>query len=153
MLSNGGDGGNDNNAGANTSTQQTQGNNPTKQSTPPKSSGKAGQWTSQPTPDDMRSFLDDYFGHAPDSPEDAWKMGNANFQGGYPGGYGGFQEYWSKFKQAKVVDAQEKEGFYWEVVVEYTKKNGDKATERRGISFQWASPNFLLSSDKSLGSY
>ncbi|SFR09376.1 Protein kinase domain-containing protein [Lentzea waywayandensis] len=153
MLSNGGDGDNDNNAGANTSTQQTQGPGETKQSTPPKSSGKAGQWTSQPTPDDMRSFLDDYFGHAPDSPEDAWKMGNANFQGGYPGGYGGFQEYWSGYKQAKVVSAQEKEGFYWEVVVEYTKKNGDKTTERRGISFQWASPNFLLSSDKSLGSY
>ena len=32
-----------------------------------------------------------------------------------------------------------------------TKKDGGTTTERRGISFQWLSPNFLLHSDKSLG--
>ncbi|MDX8032400.1 serine/threonine-protein kinase [Lentzea sp. BCCO 10_0856] len=145
-----GNGGN-NNAGANTSTPQTQNSGQTKQSTPPKSAGKAGQWTSQPTPDDMRGFLNEYFSTAPTAPDDAWKFGNANFQGSYPGGVSGFQGFWSGIKEAKVLDASEKEGFYWEVVVEYTKKNGDKTTERRGISFEWKSPNFLLHSDKSLG--
>ncbi|MGW6449748.1 protein kinase domain-containing protein [Lentzea sp. NPDC055074] len=153
MISSGGDNGTDNNAGSNTSTQQTQDNNPTKQSTPPKSAGKAGQWTSQPTPEDMRGFLNEYFATAPTSPEDAWKFGNANFQASYPGGQSGFQTFWSGVKDAKVVEASEKEGFYWEVVVQYTKKNGDKTTERRGISFEWKSPNFLLHSDKSLGGY
>ncbi|MDT7785456.1 MAG: eukaryotic-like serine/threonine-protein kinase [Pseudonocardiales bacterium] len=150
IISNNNDkGGTDNNAGGDTQIQQT--NDSTKPSTPQKSSGKAGQWTSQPTPDDMRGFLNDYFNTAPSSPEEAWKFGNSNFQGSYPGGYSGFQTFWSGMKEAKVLNAAEKEGFYWEVDVEYTKKNGTKTTERRGISFQWASPNFLLSSDKSLG--
>ncbi|MEU0884571.1 serine/threonine-protein kinase [Lentzea sp. NPDC005914] len=142
-------GGSNNNAGGNTQVQQTEGS--TKSSTPQKSAGKAGQWTSQPTPDDMRSFLNDYFGMAPTNPEEAWKMGNANFQGSYPGGYGGFQTVWSDVKQAKIVNANEVSEYYWEVTVEYTKKTGGKVTEKRGISFQWASPNFLLHTDKSLG--
>ncbi|MCR3746344.1 serine/threonine-protein kinase [Lentzea californiensis] len=153
MISNGGDNGTNNNAGANTSTQQTQGNNPTKQSTPPKSAGKAGQWTSSPQPDDMKAFLQEYFDTAPKSPEEAWKLGNGNFQGSFSGGYSGFQTFWSGIKDAKIVNATEKEGFYWEVDVEYTKKNGGTTSERRGISFEWKSPNFLLHSDKSLGSY
>ncbi|PWK83956.1 serine/threonine protein kinase [Lentzea atacamensis] len=136
-------------AGGNTKVQQTQ--DTSKPSTPPKSSGKAGQWTTQPGPEDMRGFLNDYFNTAPSSPEEAWKFGNANFQGSYPGGYSGFQTFWSGIKEAKVLNATEKEGFYWEVDVEYTKKSGGTTTERRGISFQWASPNFLLHSDKSLG--
>ncbi|MFI6099033.1 protein kinase [Lentzea sp. NPDC051213] len=151
MISNNNDGGgSDNNAGGNTAVQTpgSNGNNPTTQ---PKSAGKAGQWTSQPQPEDMRAFLNEYFGTAPGSPEEAWKLGNANFQGSYPGGYSGFQTFWSGIKEAKVLNASEKEGFYWEVDVEYTKKTGGKTTERRGISFQWASPNFLLHSDKLLG--
>jgi serine/threonine protein kinase len=151
MISNNTGNGSNNNAGPSTSTQQTSDGGQTKASTPAKSAGRAGQWTSQPTPDDMRTFLNEYFGMAPSSPEEAWKMGNANFQGTYPGGYSGFQSFWSGMKEAKVVEADEKEGFYWEVTVEYTKKGGGKTTERRGISFQWASPNFLLHSDKSLG--
>jgi serine/threonine protein kinase len=141
--------GNDNNAGGNTQTQQTSGS--TKPSTPQKSSGKAGQWTSQPTPDDMRGFLNDYFGMAPTNPEEAWKMGNANFQGSYPGGYSAFQSFWSDISQVKILNANEVSEYYWEVTVEFTKKTGGKVTEKRGISFQWASPNFLLHSDKSLG--
>jgi serine/threonine protein kinase len=150
MISNNNDrGGSDNSAGGNTQTQQTQGS--TQPSTPQKSAGKAGQWTSQPTPDDMRTFLNDYFGMAPGSPEEAWKMGNANFQGTYSGGYNGFQEFWSGIKQAKILNANEVSEYYWEVTVEFTKQGGAKATEKRGISFQWASPNFLLHTDKSLG--
>ncbi len=150
MISNNKDNGDDkNHAGGNTQVQQTEGS--TKPSTPQKSAAKAGQWTSQPTPDDMRSFLNDYFAMAPTNPEEAWKMGNANFQGSYPGGYSGFQDFWTDVKQAKILNANEVSGFYWEVTVEYTKKTGGKTTEKRGISFEWASPNFLLHSDKSLG--
>ncbi|MGI5504522.1 protein kinase domain-containing protein [Lentzea sp. CA-135723] len=151
MISDKTGGGTDNNAGPNTSTEQTKGNDPTKPSTPQKSAGKAGQWTTQPSPDDMRGFLNDYFSTAPTSPQDAWKFGNGNFQGSYSGGYSGFQNFWNGIKEAKVVEANEKEGFYWEVVVQYTKKDGGTTTERRGISFQWASPNFFLHSDRSLG--
>ncbi|WP_434438412.1 serine/threonine-protein kinase [Lentzea sp. E54] len=152
MLSDSGEGGGSgNNAGATTSTQQTPDGGQTKQSTPQKSAGKAGQWTTQPTPADMRGFLTEYFSTAPTAPDEAWNFGNANFKGSYPGGLSGFQSFWSEVKEAKVLKADEKQSFYWEVDVEYTKKNGDKTTERRGISFQWASPEFLLSSDKSLG--
>ncbi|KJK52551.1 hypothetical protein UK23_03605, partial [Lentzea aerocolonigenes] len=150
MISNNKDkGGGDNNAGGNTQVQQT--NDSTKPSTPQKSAGKAGQWTSQPSSDDMRSFLNDYFGTAPSSPEEAWKMGNGNFQSSYPGGYAAFQDFWNDVKSTKIVSANEVSEYYWEVTVEYTKKTGGKTTEKRGISFQWASPQFLLSSDKTLG--
>jgi serine/threonine protein kinase len=151
MISNNNGNGSDSNAGPNTSTQQTQGGNQTKPSTPSKSSGKAGQWTTQPGPADMEGFLKDYFATAPTAPGEAWKMGNANFQGSYAGGQSGFDSFWSDVKEAKVLEAHEVEGFYWEVTVEYTKKTGGKATEKRGISFQWASPNLFIHSDKSLG--
>ncbi|HUQ59642.1 serine/threonine-protein kinase [Lentzea sp.] len=151
MISSGGDEDPTNNAGPNTSVQPTQGGGNTKQSTPPKSAGKAGQWTTQPQPSDMENYLKDYFNTAPGAPDEAWKMGNGNFQGSYPGGQSAFDSFWGGIKEAKILKATEVSGFYWEVDVEYTKKGGGKTTERRGISFQWASPNLLLSSDKSLG--
>ncbi|SDF68053.1 Serine/threonine protein kinase [Lentzea fradiae] len=149
ISSNGDDNGSDNLAGPDTSVSQTK--DSSKPSTPPKSAGKAGQWTTQPQPADMESYLRDYFEMAPDSPAEAWKMGNANFQGNYPGGQSGFDSFWKNVEKAKILNAVEKSSFYWEVDVEYVKKNGEKSVERRGISFQWASPNLLLSSEKSLG--
>ncbi|MFD4644030.1 protein kinase [Lentzea sp. NPDC058436] len=154
MISSGGgdDGTGNNNAGSNTSTQQTQGNDSAGPSTPPKSAGKAGQWTDTPTDEDKKGLLEDYFQTAPSSPGDAWAMGNGNFQGQYPGGMDGFKSFWGGVKKAKVTNVEERQPYYFVVTVEIEKKDGSKSTIQRQVSLEWRSPNFLLSYDKPFGS-
>ncbi|HEX8870362.1 MAG TPA: hypothetical protein VF821_32155, partial [Lentzea sp.] len=150
MISNNKDnGGDNNNAGGNTQVQQTQ--DPSNQSTPPKSSGKAGQWTETPTDDDKKLLLEEYFQGAPGKPDDAWQMGNANFQGQYPGGYDGFKTFWGGIKQVKVTNIEERQPYYFVVTLDITKKDGTKSSVQRQVSLEWRSPNFLLSYDKPLG--
>ncbi|GHH38004.1 hypothetical protein GCM10017774_27730 [Lentzea cavernae] len=153
MFSDTGDNGNgNNNAGANTTTQQTQGNDTTGASTPPKSAGKAGQWTDTPTDDDKKTLLEDYFQLAPSKPNDAWAMGNGNFQGQYPGGMDGFKTFWGGIKKAKVTNVEERQPYYFVVTLEVEKKDGSKSSMQRQVSLEWRSPNFLLSYDKPFGS-
>nr|WP_307830170.1 serine/threonine-protein kinase [Lentzea nigeriaca] len=151
MISNNKDnGGRDNSAGGNTQIQQTQ--DSTKPSTPSKSSGKAGQWTDTPTDDDKKSLLEDYFQAATTKPDEAWQMGNASFQGQYPGGLDGFKSFWGGIKQAKVTSIEERQTYYFVVSLEVTKKDGTKSSMQRQVSLEWRSPNFLLSYDKPFGS-
>jgi serine/threonine protein kinase len=151
MISNKNDnGGSNNNAGGNTQVQQPQ-DGSTKPSTPSKSSGKAGQWTDTPTDDDKKSLLEDYFHTAPGKPDDAWQMGNASFQGQYPGGLDGFKNFWANVKQANVTNIEERQPYYFVVTLDVTKKDGSKSTVQRQVSLEWRSPNFLLSYDKPLG--
>ena len=153
MISNGSGGnGQNNNAGASTSTQQTQGNDPTEQSTPPKSSGKAGQWTETPTDGDKKTLLEDYFELAPKKPDEAWAMGNGNFHGQYPGGMDGFRTFWGAIKKSKVTSVEERQPYYFVVTLEVEKKDGSKSSIQRQVSLEWRSPNFLLSYDKPFGS-
>ncbi|MET8756691.1 protein kinase [Lentzea sp. NPDC004782] len=149
MISNKKDNGSDNNAGGNTQVQQTQ--ESTKPSTPSKSSGKAGQWTDTPSDEDKRALLEDYFQTAPGKPDEAWQMGNAAFQGQYPGGYDGFKSFWSGVKQVKVTGVEERQPYYFVVSLDVTKKDGTKSSIQRQVSLEWRSPNFLLSYDKPLG--
>ncbi|WP_439661830.1 protein kinase domain-containing protein [Lentzea sp. HUAS TT2] len=152
MLSNSGDGGNtDNNAGPSTSTQQTQDGGPPA-SNKPKLADKAGKWTDVPSESDRRAMLEDYLNSAVSAPDDAWQMGNGNFQGTYAGGLSGFKSFWGGYKQAKIVSAEERDDFYFVISVELTKKDGTKSTVQRQISLEWRSPNFLLSYDKPFGS-
>ncbi|NGY58577.1 serine/threonine protein kinase [Lentzea sp. NEAU-D13] len=151
MLSDKGGGGTDNNAGPNTSTQQTQGGDQTKPSTPAKSSAKAGQWTQAPQPPDQEALLRDYFATAPKSPADAWQMTNASFQGKQPGGYGGYEQFWKSIQKAELVSAEYDGNFYWKTQVKYTKKDGSTSTESKGFSIQWQSPNMLIETESSLG--
>ncbi|NKE58234.1 hypothetical protein FXN61_15955 [Lentzea sp. PSKA42] len=150
MISNNNDrGGSDNSAGGNTQTQQTQGS--TQPSTPSKSSGKAGQWTDTPTDGDKKGLLEEYFQTAPSKPDDAWQMGNANFQGQYPGGLDGFKTFWGTVKQVEVSSVEERQPYYFVVTLDVTKKDGTKSTIQRQVSLEWRSPNFLLSYDKPFG--
>jgi hypothetical protein len=142
-------GGSSNNAGGNTQTQQT--SESTKPSTSSKSAGKAGQWTDTPTDDDKRALLEDYFQTAPGKPDEAWQMGNAAFQGQYPGGYDGFKSFWSGVKQVNVTNVEERQPYYFVVSLDVTKKDGTKSSIQRQVSLEWRSPNFLLSYDKPLG--
>ncbi|USX50778.1 protein kinase [Lentzea sp. HUAS12] len=148
----GGDNGSNSIAGPNTSNQQTQGNDATGESTPPKSAGKAGQWTDTPTDEDKKTLLEDYFQLATSKPADAWAMGNANFQGQYPGGMDGFKSFWGGIKKAKVTSIEERQSYYFVVTLEIEKKDGSKSSMQRQVSLEWRSPNFLLSYDKPFGS-
>ncbi|SEP90586.1 Serine/threonine protein kinase [Lentzea xinjiangensis] len=153
MISNGsGQSGNNNNAGTNTPAPQSQVGGQTKQSTPPKSAGKAGQWTETPTEDDKKTLLEDYFQAAPGKPEDAWEMGNANFKGQYPGGIEGFRTFWGNVKQVQISSVEERQPYYFVVTLDVTKKDGTKSSMQRQVSLEWRSPNFLLSYDKPFGS-
>ncbi|MDX3657079.1 protein kinase [Streptomyces sp. ID05-26A] len=153
MISNGAGDRDDsnNNAGPSTSTQQSQDGGPPA-SNKPKLADKAGKWTETPSESDRRAMLEDYFNAAVTSPDTAWQMGNANFQGTYAGGAGGFKTFWGAYKQAKIVSAEERDDFYFVITLELTKKDGSKSTLQRQISLEWRSPNFLLSYDKPFGS-
>ncbi|MDX8052079.1 protein kinase [Lentzea sp. BCCO 10_0798] len=151
MISNGGDNGTNNNAGANTSAQQTQGNEPTKQSTPPKSAGKAGQWTQAPEPSDQEALLRDYFTAAPKSASESWQMTNAKFQGRQQGGYAGYEQFWKGIQKAELVSATYDGNFFWKTEVKYTKKDGSVSIEPKGFSIKWESPNMLIETESSLG--
>ncbi|MEU7479401.1 serine/threonine-protein kinase [Lentzea sp. NPDC042327] len=155
MISNGGGGNNgngNNNAGGNTSTQQTTGNNADPTNTEkPKILEKAGAWSASPSVEERQALLEAYLQLATSSPEEAWKMGNADFQANYPGGMAGFKTFWSPYKQAKLVNADQRQEFYYVVDVEVTKKDGTKATMQRQISLWWRNSNFLLSYDKPFG--
>ncbi len=151
MISNNdGNGGNDNNAGGNTSAQPTQQTGPSSANTP-KLADKAGKWTASPSEDERRVMLDDYFSLATTSPDEAWKLGNADFQANYPGGLAGFKSFWANYKQAKVVTADQQQEFYFVVTIEVTKKDNTKTTMQRQISQSWRGANFLLSYDKPFG--
>jgi hypothetical protein len=152
MISNNNDkGGNGNNANGNTQTQQTQNSEPSAANTP-KLADKAGKWTTAPSEDERRVMLDDYFTLATTAPDEAWKLGNTDFQANYPGGLAGFKSFWANYKQAKVVTADQQQEFYFVVSIEVTKKDGTKTTMQRQISQSWRGANFLLSYDKPFGS-
>uniref|UniRef100_UPI0039BF7300 serine/threonine-protein kinase n=1 Tax=Lentzea alba TaxID=2714351 RepID=UPI0039BF7300 len=151
MISNNNDnGGRDNNANGNTSVQPTEQSGPSSANTP-KLADKAGKWTAAPTEDERRAMLDDYFTLATTDPDEAWKLGNSDFQANYPGGLAGFKSFWANYKQAKVANADQQQEFYFVVTVEVTKKDGTKSTIQRQISQSWRSSNFLLSYDKPFG--
>ncbi|WP_030471965.1 serine/threonine-protein kinase [Lentzea aerocolonigenes] len=150
MISNNKDnGGRDNSAGGNTSTQQT--SDSTKPSTPQKSSGKPGQWTQAPQPSDQEGMLRDYFATAPKSPADAWQMTNAAFQGKQPGGYSGYEQFWKSIDKAELVSAEYDGNFFWKTEVKYTKKDGTTSIEPKGFVILWQSPNMLIQTESSLG--
>jgi hypothetical protein len=151
ISNNNGNGGNDNNAGGNTSVQPTQQTGPSSANAP-KLADKAGKWTASPSEDERRVMLDDYFTLATTSPDEAWKLGNADFQANYPGGLAGFKSFWANYKQAKVVTADQQQEFYFVVTIEVTKKDNTKTTMQRQISQSWRGANFLLSYDKPFGS-
>ncbi|WP_285643180.1 serine/threonine-protein kinase [Lentzea sp. NBRC 102530] len=151
MISDKTGGGTDNNAGANTSTQQTNGNNPTNPSTEDKSSPQAGNWTETPTDANKKDLLTDYFKLAATKPDQAWAMGNANFQGQFQGGLEGFKTFWGGYKSAKVTSVEERQPYYFVVTLEVEKKDGSKSSMQRQCSLEWRSPNFMLSYDKPFG--
>ncbi|KOV80645.1 serine/threonine protein kinase [Nocardia sp. NRRL S-836] len=154
MISNGGgENGNNgnNNAGANTSTQQTSNSTDPTSTEKPKILEKAGAWSASPSAEERQALLEAYLQLATSSPEEAWKMGNADFQANYPGGLGGFKTFWAPYKQAKLVNADQRQEFYYVVDLELTKKDGTKANMQRQISLSWRGANFLLSYDKPFG--
>ncbi len=154
MISSGGGGNNNggnNNAGGNTSTQQTTENEGPGPSEKPKILEKAGTWSASPSLEERQALLEAYVQLATSSPEEAWKMGNADFQANYPGGMNGFKTFWSPYKQAKLVNADQRQDFYYIVDLELTKKDGSKTNMQRQISLSWRSTNFLLSYDKPYG--
>ncbi|TWP45197.1 serine/threonine protein kinase [Lentzea tibetensis] len=145
--------GDDNNNTANGSTptgsEQTQQQQPSSKSKP--AGPKAGEWTTQPTPDDMENMLREYFQTVTDNPEEGWTYLNESFQGKVSGGFSGYQNWWKNIDKAEIVNAQYDGNFYWNVEVKYTKKDGSSTVEPKGYSFQWASPNLLISAESSLG--
>ncbi len=145
-------GGNSNDAGANTSTQTTQDGGQPPASATPKVADKAGKWgPGEPTEPERTAMLEDYLNYAVSAPDQAWAMGNPDFQGSYPGGLSGFKNFWANYKQVKIVTADQQQDFYFVVTLEVTKKDGTKSTLQRQISLAWRGATFLLSYDKPFG--